>query len=378
MHRPQRVIVSGYYGFSNIGDEAILLSLHKALCQEIPDSELLVLSANPEQTTKEHGVQSISRVDFLGLIKGLLKADLLISGGGSLFQDGTSSRSLYYYLLVIFMSWLFHVPVLIYAQGIGPIKSSFNLKLTGWVLKLVNQVTVRDEESLKAVQSMGYKGKVECTADPVMALPPEPRDEGEAILASLNWPDSSLMGPIIGISLRPWHGVERFLDQLEDLILRLLSEQDARIVLIPMHYPGDDALTNDLLKRFSRQQAIRILPQQVSASSMISIIGCLNLVIGVRLHALIFAAIAGTPAIAVSYDPKVDHFAQRVRQINIGNIARVDAQELWEQTIDLLKNEGVIRAQTLQICAELRQLAYIPAKRAAAILAKSEGGMSNG
>ena len=388
--KPPRILISGYYGFSNIGDEAILLSLRLSLQQEMPGVELVVLSASPEETARHHGVRAIPRLGFWRILWELLHADLLISGGGSLFQDSTSSRSLYIYLSVVALGLLTRRPVMIYAQGIGPLIRPFNRWLTARLLERVSLICVRDEQSLDELAKLDMNWvAMDLTADPVLALTAASPDIGQRILVDLGMkravPESEegiSEGPLIGVSIRPWAGSEHLLQVLEEVLLRLVRE-GAKLILIPMHYPGDDAITEELRTRLSlameredakdgtvRGEAVNlcVLPGGYGVLDLISLIENFNLMIGVRLHALVFAAIASTPAIAISYDPKVDHFAARMKQACAGSIAEVQADGLYELACDCLAEEQAIRRQNRELSEELRREAQRSAERAARLV----------
>ena len=96
-----KIVISGYYGFANAGDEAMLTAIIKSLRSTEKSVELTVISGNPEMTSAQHQVNSIHRFNFFEIIKSLHGCDLLISGGGSLLQDVTSMRSLLYYLSIL-------------------------------------------------------------------------------------------------------------------------------------------------------------------------------------------------------------------------------------------------------------------------------------
>ena len=115
------ILISGYYGFDNIGDESILRTLVSSLREHIPDCSLTVLSHNPTSTREKYGVEAVDRMSPVAILRAVKKCDMLISGGGSLLQDVTSSKSLHYYLSIIRCAEFFHKKVFIYSQGIGPI-----------------------------------------------------------------------------------------------------------------------------------------------------------------------------------------------------------------------------------------------------------------
>lgn len=122
----KNIVISGYYGQLNTGDEAILRVLVDKLKEYERKSNsslnIVVLSSRPELTAKLYNVEAVNRKKIPSVIKAIKRCDIFISGGGSLFQNETSNRSLYYYLFQIFLAKLFGKKVFIFSQGIGPIK----------------------------------------------------------------------------------------------------------------------------------------------------------------------------------------------------------------------------------------------------------------
>ena len=129
------ILISGYYGFDNIGDESILRTLVSSLLEHIPDCSLTVLSHNPTSTREKYGVEAVDRMSPMAILRAVKKCDMLISGGGSLLQDVTSSKSLHYYLSIIRCAEFFHKKVFIYSQGIGPIDRPGNRRAAAAALK---------------------------------------------------------------------------------------------------------------------------------------------------------------------------------------------------------------------------------------------------
>jgi len=128
-----KVVISGYYGFDNFGDEAILGVLVKKL-KEL-NADIRVLSKSPSKTASLYDVKSTLFFCMLQVIFRISRCDVLVSGGGSLLQDVTSLKSLIYYLFVINIALFFNKKVVIFAQGIGPINNKFGAFLTKNTLK---------------------------------------------------------------------------------------------------------------------------------------------------------------------------------------------------------------------------------------------------
>lgn len=360
--KPLRILISGYYGFSNLGDEAILTSIQKALTAEYPQIDLTVLSANPELTQEVHGLKALSRTDFKTLWRIMGDYDLLLSGGGSLLQDVTSSRSLQYYLFIMALARLKKLPYMIYAQGIGPINSRFNRMLTGWVLKKAKAITVRDQQSVAELISLGLpKGLVELSADPVLLFEGAAEAAVDKILESLHLDPAA--GPIIGVSVRPWGKDEKWLQEIAAALDNLSRERQAQILFIPMQQKEDEAMGLKIRSRMKEKNKVYCLPHGYSVEEIIAVMKKTQLVLGVRLHALVFAAIAGVKAIAIRYDPKVDHFAERVGQKLAGGIELLQGETLTQLIMETLDEEPNLKEQ-LAVLEQLRKAARLSAQRA--------------
>ena len=149
-----KILISGYYGFANAGDEAMLTAIIESLRQVEKNVELTVLSGNPEDTAAKHQVCSVYRFNPLGIIRAMKDSELIISGGGSLLQDVTSKRSLLYYLSIIGLGKFFGKKVMLYSQGIGPLNRSSTRRAVGFVLRFVDTITVRDSISKDELEEL--------------------------------------------------------------------------------------------------------------------------------------------------------------------------------------------------------------------------------
>ena len=332
-----KIVISGYYGFNNAGDEALLTAILASLRAVEPKADITVISGNPGNTIAKHQVKSLYRFAAVRLLRAIGEADLVISGGGSLLQDVTSMRSLLYYLSIIAAAKWKGRKVMLFAQGIGPIRNRFMRVLTRMVVNKADLITVRDRDSAEELERMGVSAvKVDVTADPVLMLNPESRVAGKTILKEAGLDPYK---PIIGVSVRVWPDNQRCLKQLAAALGTLSEKYNAQIAILPLQV-SMDLKDSQLLQSYlpDIRNKVALLQGDYSTEEFLSIIGSLRLLIGMRLHALIFAAVMKVPLMAISYDPKVDSFlkaigAQAVGTVETLNAAKVEnaAGELWGQ-----------------------------------------------
>ena len=344
----KRITISGYYGFKNAGDEAVLAGIIKALRAQPGGDEIDidVLSIDPAETTSTHGVSASHRYKAAALLKALSKTDLLLSGGGSLLQDVTSAHGIFYYAGVVRLAQLMGKKTMFIGQGVGPLNLPRSRKLVAGVANRLGAVTVRDPESLALLKEIGVdKPSMEVTADPALLLP-EPRSVGQS-------------GKIV-FSLRPWHsGATDLTDRLVDAARSLgPSIQAETLSMQPeIDYPVMTEFARKWVDRGGSPTSTAAVGDSNRLPAIIDALASAELVVAMRLHALILAAGAGIPAVALSYDPKVRSFMQFSGQED----AVVDV----EKATDLTELLGKVWTTRHERAARLRE--RIPGMRAAAM-----------
>ncbi|MBR0598921.1 polysaccharide pyruvyl transferase CsaB [Sinanaerobacter chloroacetimidivorans] len=301
-----KILISGYYGFNNIGDESILRAVIDNLRGKLDQIEITVLSQNPEFTSQKYGVNSVNRKSVKDILRAMKSCDLLISGGGSLLQDVTSKKSILYYLMMMWLAQLFGKKFFIYSQGIGPILSKLNRHLTAATLKKASGIVVRDEASKELLIEIGIPSdRIIVTADPVLRVKKADLTIGQEILKKEGFvKDETRM--MVGWAIREKKIKSNFVDEICISIQRLVSEYQAQIVLIPFHFSEDMAVIEEIESRLGND--VCCIKHKYLTEEMLSIIGNMDILVGVRLHALIHAAIMDVPMIAISYDPKINSF----------------------------------------------------------------------
>ena len=358
-----KLVLSGYYGFNNAGDEAVLYSICRELRQQAPQAEITVLSADPSRTSRLYGVQAVNRWSLREIIGVVRRCDLLISGGGSLLQDVTGPQTIIYYLGVVTIARLLGKPVFFYAQGIGPVRGRLGRLLVRLVAGRVQYITVRDPESRADLADMGVRRPpVAVTADPVLGLEPSVADPGRGrdLLAAggVTIPTGQ---PLLGVSLRQWPGFETSYVELA-AVFDHLATRGWGIVLIPFYYPADVVVAREIAARMKLPAAV--LDQNYMVEEMLSLTGAVDLVLGMRLHALIMAAALRIPLVGITYDPKIDRFLELVQQPNAGPPDRLHRDRLTS----LLEQTWANRTQ-VQASLEQQMLVLGPLARSTARLA---------
>lgn len=271
-----KVVVSGYYGFGNLGDEALLAGLLSGL----PGAQVTVLSGQPEATRALHGVNAVHRLSGLGA---LVTHDALLSGGGGLLQDKTSSRSLRYYLGVISLAKRLGRRVVVYGQSVGPL-SPAGERAVARTLKGI-PVAVRDKPSRTLLARLDIRA--ELVADAALALPePLARPARDA--------------PVLFV---PRGGFRKVTAAFAGAAQRLEAE-GVPLAGLALQPDEDDGPLGEIIKA---APSLKKLTVKTPGEALEHLSGS-RYVVSARLHGLIFAARAGRPASGVAYDPKVAAF----------------------------------------------------------------------
>lgn len=377
---PKTLVLSGYYGFRNSGDEAVLQSILLALEEEGlttgVDIKPVVLSIDPEWTSRTYGVESVHRMKLGEVRKAIKSSDGLISGGGSLLQDATGIKSIPYYLGVMKLAQWLGKPTFVYAQGIGPVNRKLFRPLIASVFRRCDYISVRDTESAGLLREMGLRGKdaVQVVPDPVMGLTLRAEDAPGSEEYGGDSGESTSELPVVGVSVRFWNEARTELTQLAEGLSLLCRRKPVHLRFLPFHFPGDDEASRFVMERLGnvteRGCTVSIAPETEHPQDMLREVSRCSLLVGMRLHSLIYAASQNVPLLGVSYDPKIDHFLGRIGSVPVGTAEELDPRILAAEGERLLQEAGTWRKSHAAQIAELKREARVPARRIVEFLRK--------
>lgn len=360
------VMISGYYGFNNSGDDAILLAIIDNLRKIKKDVRIVVLSKNPKDTAASYDVDSIDRFNLFKVISTMKKTRLFLNGGGTLITDITSTRSLVYYLATIYLAKLNGLKVMLYANGIGPIKKSYNRYFTSKIINLVDVITLREEASGIELESLGVKKpEIIVTADPALGLDPADPSEIESLLSVEGIPGDT---PMIGFFIRKWAGYDRYSNIIAKAADYIVEAYNVKPVFIPLHFPSDLSVAEDIASKM--EQDSFILRNMYSVDKTLGIMKRLDLVLGMRLHALIYSVSLSVPVIGLIYDPKVQGFLEYVRQPSAGNVADLELESLKRLIDEVWSSRTAITLKLKENNKLMKQKAFENAEIAIKLLEK--------
>lgn len=334
-NRPGKILISGYYGFDNAGDEAILHAMCGQIKKTLPSAEIIVLSGAPEKTSEQHGVQAHPRMDLGSIYKLLDDADVFLSGGGGLIQDSTSVQSAIYYLGLIELALRKGKKVMVYAQGLGPLNRWVSRWAARMVLNRVNVITVRDPNSMELLKSIGVKKPpTYLTADPVFSLQPA---AGEALRGAMESEKIKGDNFKLGISVRPWKTEADYVRIIASVADEFARQNQAEIFIFPFKEPGDLEICRKIADLM--EQPAAIVRRKYPIPVMMGLMGQMDAMVGMRLHSLIFSSAQLVPVVGISYDPKVTNLMEML-ELPVIDLKSITREKLENALAELfLKRE---------------------------------------
>ena len=369
-NRPKRdrdgVVICGAYGRGNAGDDAILEAILQEMRSIDPDMPITVLTKDPKATRLTYRVRTAGRMDVGTWKKAMRHAGLYINGGGSLIQDVTSRRSLWFYLHNIQAAHKAGCKVQMYGCGIGPVLREQHRKLAASVLNAsVDVITLREPDSLKELQSMGVtKPEILLTADPALTLPAASEDEIDSVLLRAGIPPH---GKYLCFALRNWKGFEN----KAPLFAQAANYAYETYGLTPVFAAVEKHLdpTAGRLAAAGLDIPRYFLYDAGGAGTIIGALSRMRAVVSMRLHALIFAAGQGIPLAGVVYDPKVSAFLRYIGQENFLDLDALTADAL-KTMIDRMVSSPVSPEEQAAAVQKLRQIEQVNVDTARRLLGK--------
>lgn len=364
------VVVSGYYGFGNLGDESLLDVIASTLAEEIPGVKIAALTRHPKEDAKRTGLRCVSRFNIPAVWRTIRGAKLLLSGGGSLLQDSTSRRSLKYYAGVIGLAEACGVNSYIYANGIGPVRDASNRKLTANVVDRATEVSVRDADSADELRRIGMtRESIRVTADPAFMI--KPYDERRL---ARTMERIGVKSGFFAVSLRPLVAVQKSADssairlRMADEMVGTCAKITETFGLVPFVIPMQTAQDSEIctyfvekyderMKKYTGGEYTALLYRPENAPELIGVLSKAAFVIGMRLHAIIFASSAEVPVVGLAYDPKVSSIMKALGQpfvVNLGTSPDIGG-ETFACVERIMENRDEIGRGLASRAAEMRE-----------------------
>lgn len=325
--RRSGVVLCGAYGYGNAGDEAILEAVVTELRSIDPQMPICVMTRKPQETRDRLGVDACYTFDFPAFRAAMKKSALYLNGGGSLMQNVTSRRSLWFYLYTLHTAKKLGNKVLMYGCGIGPINRPADRRLAARIIsRSVDAITLRDPHSKEELEAMGVTGpEIILSADPTVVLPAA---TGPVIDSLLERRGMCADGRYIGFTVRPWPGFD-----LKSAAFAAAADYAyQRHGLTPVFIPIEGRHDVAVARRVAAHVTVpcHIIEETTSTDRTLGLFGRMEAVVSMRLHALIFAASQGVPLLGVVYDPKVSSFLDYIGQDLYLPLADVTADKLKE------------------------------------------------
>ena len=319
------VVICGAYGRGNAGDDAILDAILQEVRSLDPDMPVTVLSKDPAATRLTYRVRSIHRSHVLSWRHAMQKSVLYINGGGSLIQDVTSRRSLWYYLYNIRSAHALGCRVQMYGCGIGPVTREKHRRMAARTLNdCVDIITLREPDSQAELQAMGVtKPRILLTADPALTLSAATEDETDSVLLRAGIPPH---GRYLCFALRRWPGFEEAAPAIRAAAAYAYETYGLTPVFLSVEKHLDPGAGRVAANGLTVPHYF--LDDAGKAGTIIGALSRMEAVVSMRLHALIFAAGQGIPLVGIVYDPKVSAFLRYIGQEQFEDLSALTEESL--------------------------------------------------
>jgi polysaccharide pyruvyl transferase CsaB len=350
-----RIGISGSYGGLNLGDEAILQTIISLLRSHLGNLEITVFSKNPEDTLKRHNVERavpVRKMNRNEVLPEVQRLDFFILGGGGILFDGEARI----FLREVMLAKEASVPVIVYAISVGPLRDPMEQGIVREWLNRVDLLIVRERLAQRMLEDIGVTKEIIVSADSALLLEPEEVDE--AVLKR-----EDIYGKkLIGISVRePGPAMQVDLQKYYAYVANatdyMVERFEAEAVFIPMERQVLDLQhSHKVISQMLNAQKALVLKGEYSPGQILTIAKSFTFGVGMRLHFLIFMAIANVPFAALPYASKVEGLLEDLKlelppsHLNPGRlIAYID--RIWDyreefnarivERLELLKHKAL-------------------------------------
>ena len=369
----------------NLGDFAILKAICQALGTTSGAREVCIISLRPEWQDSALAIRTIAPGPrgFLQLCAAAARSDLVICGGGGLFQDDDSLIKMPYWGLRVVLVRLLGGRVVAYALGVGPLKAPSSKLFARLAFACMEKISVRDQKAKDECDPLTHK-PVQVVPDPALLLQASPS------LEARNWLEKNgveLDGrPLIGITTRRWfparprlipHRVmskfrtdrtsddpaaTRYLSLIARVLDQIAQRHDAQVLFLPtynLQHEGDDQICRRIAGQMTWNHSHILTIDQPELYK--SVVRELAVLVTGRMHPAIFAAAVGTPFVALAYNQKFHGFCELMEQqhrvFDVESLVADDAVNILCKAVEeaLADNRDALRQRASQLGQQVKQ-----------------------
>lgn len=312
--RRARVLLVGAFGQGNPGDE----SLCAAFVHALGDHRVVVASADPVDTARRHRVAAIP-ANAMPIARSLADVDAVVVAGGTIFKllhrsSGRRPSALLRNTAALMLAArALGRPVALVGVGAGDLHGRLATRLSGWIIRHADLLVLRDEESAAVLTDANVPSPFWIGADSVWTLADEFALGRERSAVS-----ASDERRVLAVALSHLAGDEALernlaagLDGLgEDWLVRLQPWQTGA------GNHADLRLAQRLAGRLPRA-VVDDPPRDVADAAASLTDRTVDVVLGLRFHALVAAGLAGRRFVAVAHEPKLAGIARRLDQLSV-------------------------------------------------------------
>ena len=323
-----QVLILGGDAGGNLGDRAILESMCKDLRRVDPAVVIYVVASIPDQTGLFNDVKVIAKGPrgLLALCRAAMRSDMVLCGGGGLFQDDDSLVKMPYWAIRVLLMRIFCKRIIGYSLGVGPLRAGMSKVFARLAFSCMEQVTVRDNFAQATAQPLTHK-RVTVVPDPALLTNPEGIKLVGLYMEKNGIPLDGR--PLIGVAPRRWfpprfrvipHQIKskiwpgppqatteesQMIKQIAKVLDSLVHQHNAYIVFLPTYnvrHEGDVEICENILSKM--KSSSRKILQLDQPAMYKGVTGMLHVLIGGRMHPTIFAMAMGTPCVGLAYNMK--------------------------------------------------------------------------
>lgn len=342
-------IICGAYGHGNAGDDAILKSIIQSV-KELDDSmPITVLAKNTESVKKRYRVNSFYTFNLPKMVAAMGKSQLYINGGGTLIQNVTSQRSLWYYLFTLWLAKLLGNKVDMYGCGIGPVRGEKNVRLVKKVLDgSVDTITLREGDSAEELKSFGVSHpEILLCSDPALVLTPSPEEDVAVYMKKHGLQPGE---KYLCLMLRTWHDFGEKAPALAACADAAYEKYGLKSVFLSLNIFHDTQAANQVVPYMKAPYVI--LDDWAEPELLIGLLGHMEAVVSMRLHGLIFSSLSGVPLVGVGYDPKIASFLKYLGEgscVELEDVTQENLCAALDQAVASLSRRDQLREKAQRL-----------------------------